>query len=149
MKYILIIAAQVKSDMEKRIGIDTEMNIHQVNFQYLYWADGVSEILFAVPALNSSMTSSVSCILTMSSFKLKPILKHFFTLAPFHQSSTQCQSLENQLATEERQTSASKRVTKNACLSISEVKTLVVWCESFEDHCHFPVGKSSPLYHYQ
>lgn len=62
MEYILIVAAQVKSDFEKSIGSDSETNNLQVNFQYLYWADGVSEILFAVPALNSSLTSSVSCI---------------------------------------------------------------------------------------
>ncbi|XP_032791568.2 ral GTPase-activating protein subunit beta isoform X2 [Daphnia magna] len=112
--------AQVKSDFEKSIGSDSETNNLQVNFQYLYWADGVSEILFAVPALNSSLTSSVS--------------------SPFHQSSTPCQSLENHLTIEERQTSPSKRATKNASLSISEVRMIVVWCESFEDHHHFPIG---------
>lgn len=41
----------------------------------------------------------------------------------------------------------SKKVTKDSSSTVSEVKMLVVWLESFEDYYHFPVGKHVLLYY--
>ncbi len=49
--------------------------------------------------------------------------------------------MKNYLGTEEQEeTIPPKKVTKDICSTTSEVKMIVVWLESFEDHNHFPIG---------
>lgn len=51
-----------QGDRNSPESMDNHRNTSKVNSQFLYWADGVSEILFIIPGLCFSSTSSVSRI---------------------------------------------------------------------------------------
>jgi hypothetical protein len=68
---------------------------------------------------------------------------YFFLSAPFHEPSSLNDSPQNQLGKEQKNINFSKRLTKDSAY-ISEVRMLVVWCESYEDHTTIPIGKFSP-----
>jgi hypothetical protein len=54
--------AQSKPISKESMDLNLETNVYQMNFQFLYWADGISEIVFVVPALSYSSPSFISCI---------------------------------------------------------------------------------------
>nr|CAH0103904.1 unnamed protein product [Daphnia galeata] len=113
---------QAKPTLKESVDSNSETNVLEINFQFLYWADGVSEIVFIVPGLSCSSTSFMS--------------------SPFHESSTMNKSTQNILGTEKKNVDLRKRLTKDSTFSSNlEVRMLVVWCESYEDHRTFPIGE--------
>jgi hypothetical protein len=140
---------QAKPTLKESVDSNSETNVLQINFQFLYWADGVSEIVFIVPGLSCSSTSFISCIqyFSLIFFYLNLASNYccdLLILAPFHESSTMNKSTENILGTEKKNVDLRKRLTKDSTFSSnSEVRMLVVWCESYDDHRTFPIGKFS------
>ncbi|XP_046461247.1 ral GTPase-activating protein subunit beta-like isoform X2 [Daphnia pulex] len=111
--------AQAKPMSKESMDLNSKANAYQMTSQCLYWADGVSEILFVVPALSCTSPSFIS--------------------SPFHEPSSLNDSPQNQLGKEQKNINFSKRLTKDSAY-ISEVRMLVVWCESYEDHTTIPIG---------
>jgi hypothetical protein len=152
MKYLVpdsLTTAQAKPMSKESMDLNSKANAYQMTSQCLYWADGVSEILFVVPALSCTSPSFISCIahhyfsFCWGTNCFVCSVCFIFLSAPFHEPSSLNDSPQNQLGKEQKNINFSKRLTKDSAY-ISEVRMLVVWCECYEDHTTIPIGKFSP-----
>lgn len=89
----------------------------------LYWADGFSEIAFVVP------TPSTGAVATQQT-------------QAFERSSPQRRSVRRSHAASEEADTQRSRLAKpvGANASNADIKMMVVWLESFEDHQNLPIG---------
>ncbi|XP_077531546.1 ral GTPase-activating protein subunit beta isoform X2 [Haemaphysalis longicornis] len=124
-------------------------SLYSGHHQVLYWSDVLSEIVFVVPSPKSLPQDVVSGEVT-----LRPKADSFperstATMMPSYEASegapekARAMSL-NMDNTDTVTRPARSRPARSANVSLAELKVLVVWLESFEDHVSFPLADMLP-----